>query len=375
MEYMNPSYENNSVGSSNSGGINPGVVGDANGVNQPVSNVISQPVPPMQSSPQDQFGQFEQQIAQQPISSGEGDIYLGGDSEQKSKKGLVIGVVLIIILAIVAGIVAVLMNSGMFTKTEQQKESDLATAYNSFANYVLYGEESTEKVDFNEIGYSAPYFESLAYNERGEYIEKARVKYNELKKIYNDYLDLDNKTDDEEEAGTQSDSNGSNNESNGENELKEFYDSQYDKSYNIELLKSYYVDLAEVNYLTTDDLTYTYIHNGINDARALIEESCATTDSEYELYLYDYLTSLREMMNLNLDSIVLNVDAGCVADDKIIEGCYTLAEAQNEQFQTAIRNTNQAMWNFEDEASQTMKGIFYLLYGVDGINDSGEGEQ
>ena len=348
MEYMNPSYENNSVGSSNSGGINPGVVGDAN-----------QPAMPVQ----------------QPISSGEGDIYLGGDSEQKSKKGLVIGVVLIIILAIVAGIVAVLMNSGMFTKTEQQKESDLATAYNSFANYVLYGEESTEKVDFNEIGYSAPYFESLAYNERGEYIEKARVKYNELKKIYNDYLDLNNKTDDEEEAGTQSDSNGSNNESNGENELKEFYDSQYDKSYNIELLKSYYVDLAEVNYLTTDDLTYTYIHNGINDARALIEESCATTDSEYELYLYDYLTSLREMMNLNLDSIVLNVDAGCVADDKIIEGCYTLAEAQNEQFQTAIRNTNQAMWNFEDEASQTMKGIFYLLYGVDGINDSGEGEQ
>lgn len=400
MEYMNPSYDNNSVGNSNSGGTNPGGVGGAIGgnqpvvgLNQPVSPVVQpvvgaapQPTPPVQ--PQDQFGQFGQQPMMSsemnsPINSGEGDIYLGGNSsEKKSKKGLIIGVVIIIILAIVAGIVAILMNSGMFEKSEQQKESDLATAYNSFANYVMYGEDSTERVNFNEIGNKVPYFETLERDNNGEYIEKAQKYYNKLEEAFNEYM-VNNEnveagkngeaTEEVTEETVEDDTKNEN--SDGitiEEEMKEFYDNQYGGISGIEVLKSYYVDYIKVKPLELRELIEGYTLGGISDVNKLIRDRYTISDSEYEIYLDTYLNKMKKIASLELDIIVAYSDAGCISNNEIIEGCYAITAEQENELEGALNDAVYALMILKNSALQTMRSLFYLLYGVTGIDESME---
>ena len=343
MEYMNPSYDNNSVGNFNSGGMNPGGVVGAN-----------QPVMPMQ----------------QPISSGTDDIILSGDGTGlKSKKGLIISVIVALVVAVVIGVVVALMNSGIFAKSEQEKESNLAAAFNSFANYVMYGEESTEKVNFSDISSSAPYFMDLAYDEREEYIEKAQEKYDNLEAAYYEYMGYDENGElvgiDEEEVVEEENNE---NESNDEDEILEMYKSVYGSIDGIDILESYYVDYASVEPFTEEELVDYYTNNGIIATRDLVDKRYQIFDyAESNEYLNMLFYALKNYWNKEVDYIVGADNNNCISDKSIIENCYSQGEEGQLKFQTELSEVINAQTNFYSNTVLTMESLYYLTYGVDDI--------
>ena len=79
------------------------------------------------------------------VSSGSDDIVIGGVEPKKSKKPMIIALALVGVLAVVAIVLGVVMMSGG-GKGGGSVDS-LKTAFNKYANYALYGVESTEDID------------------------------------------------------------------------------------------------------------------------------------------------------------------------------------------------------------------------------------
>lgn len=122
--YMDPSYNNSSNGAGSSG-ISSGGVGAVGGA--PMGGApVGGNVPAGGSNP----------MMGAPISSGTGDIVLA--PEKKSRKGLIIGLIVgvLIVVGLVAGIF--LTRGGGIGGVNMSTEE----AFNRYANYLLYGEES-----------------------------------------------------------------------------------------------------------------------------------------------------------------------------------------------------------------------------------------
>ena len=134
------------------------------------------------------------QIPQQPvISSGTGDIVLsGGEAPKKSRKGVVILIVLVVVLALVGG-GFLLWQNGVFGggSNSQSQAASLEEKYNSYIDYVLYGENSVEKYSIDGIENWTPYFAGLEGDELESYLQNANTKYADLETVYSQYNTVD----------------------------------------------------------------------------------------------------------------------------------------------------------------------------------------
>ena len=89
-------------------------------------------------------------VGQPVMPAGTGDIVLNADGADKSRKGLVITLIVLVVLAIGAGVGFALWRGGVFGggedsgETVQDKKEDLRVAFNKFANYLYRGEASEE---------------------------------------------------------------------------------------------------------------------------------------------------------------------------------------------------------------------------------------
>lgn len=127
-----------------------------------------------------------------PISSGTGDVVLGGGagaSGQKSHKWVVI-VVILIVLAIAGGLIAMVLLGGK--RNENGGDSggnniaNTRDALNSYVNYVLFGKESSENVDMEMIFNQQAYFisEGLKGKELETYLGVSEEKINKFRELY-----------------------------------------------------------------------------------------------------------------------------------------------------------------------------------------------
>ena len=132
---------------------------------------------PQQSQPVIQTSTPQQPVPQMqgPISSGSGDIVLP-TSEKKSKKGLIIGVVVGAIVVLCVS-VALILNFGNFGS----KQFD---SFNVFANYFLYGKDSDEEIN-GYFEYGASYFiNTLSSTDQiSSFLQEVMEKYNKYLEV------------------------------------------------------------------------------------------------------------------------------------------------------------------------------------------------
>lgn len=205
---MNPSYTN-PTDDANAGGTNPvsppgvstpeqvapsGVVSGqgAQGVQngQPgqatPASVASMPATPVSPSPMSAMPQ------NMPITSGTGDIILGGSApEKKSRKGLIALIVAAVLLVLVGGGL-LLWQSGVFGGGNKPS-AELTSKLREVINYMYSGEESDAPLA--EIPEDAEFkfvteFNSDDYASRSEYFEKAKTLHGETMEVL-----LNNKSD------------------------------------------------------------------------------------------------------------------------------------------------------------------------------------
>ena len=120
----------------------------------PVGTQLNNPAPlqPAPTSPQippQPLRQFSPQSTTSPAAPNMGDIILSDTPPQKSKKGLVIALVLfVIILASGLGVYFFISQNAKNTAntTTQTLASNYREAFNEYANYILYGKDSTDNI-------------------------------------------------------------------------------------------------------------------------------------------------------------------------------------------------------------------------------------
>lgn len=134
----------------------------------------------------------------QPMApSGTGDIVLNADGEGKSRKGLVITLIVLVVLAIGAGVGYALWQGGVFggggSETVQNKKEELRIAFNKFANYLYRGEASEGEFELDWNGTSANELRFMLEDYDGENDENTRREFLNKAKTLGDefYAKLD----------------------------------------------------------------------------------------------------------------------------------------------------------------------------------------
>ena len=122
-----------------------------------------------------------------PIGSATSDVVIGGGAQQKPKKALVIGAIVAVVLIVVGLIVGIMFGRGGGSSDDGQvNTADQKAAFNSYANYVMFGEDSSEDLTEEKMSEYSVYFETLGDNEDAiiKYTLEANKKFGELQSTY-----------------------------------------------------------------------------------------------------------------------------------------------------------------------------------------------
>ena len=118
----------------------------------PVGTQLNNPAPlqPAPTSPQippQPLRQFSPQSTTSPAAPNMGDIILSDTPPQKSKKGLIIWLIVLAITLITIGVIFVIFYIQPQSDTNIHKDpATIQNKFNKYANYVLYGEDSAEQI-------------------------------------------------------------------------------------------------------------------------------------------------------------------------------------------------------------------------------------
>lgn len=253
--------------------------------------------------------------------SDQGDIILTPTpgSNKKPKTALIILAVFIII-ALFAGIAYLILNRG---SGDQVSQNDLKESFNSYANYVLYGKESTENLtEIPDAGF-APYFEELNSDERVQYVTTATEKYDKFTSLY--YAEGRN-TDDLTDTNP---------------------------------LQDYFQDYPRVNALGEQDVLELYNRYGKSEATEMIDNNYNITNISNNMAVY--VDDLNELSLTYLD-IVANIGtSGCLKDGTVIEGCYTLTENESNRMKIFFDITDMQN-SFYSRAINALNNLYEELY-------------
>lgn len=206
----------------------------------------------------------------------------------------------------------------------QQDAGEMKEKYNSYVNYVLFGEESTEAPSFETMEEAQPYFESLQGGGEGAYLEQANYKYGELQEAYLAY--------------------------------------DGDLAVNMETLKLFFQDLARVQDITMAEIANTYVAGGEKAVENLIIERFANNGTK--LYFDDYLNAERDYAELLLRIVINAGAAGCINGNQLVEGCYTMTETEGMELNNKLSGVMTAKNTLRYNAMETLEIIYDDLYGL-----------
>lgn len=221
-----------------------------------------------------------------PVSSGTGDIVLGG-GQKKSKRGLIIGIILGLVL-VVGVVVGVLVLPGVL------KTNDNKVAFNKYANFVLYGNEDE---GYRGTDYEISYFESQMSD-----IEKARAFFDKADVLWS-------KTDVEISGDLGA-------EYSQQREMYEFLSVIYKR------------DILRRNVVTE-----YYIENGEEATKKYIDEYYDVSEETSNLYLRDLKETFSLWGNSIMDKIAIYDNVGCLTQFEDY-GCFN-DKASDEQKEKA----------------------------------------
>ena len=206
----------------------------------------------------------------------------------------------------------------------QQEAGNIKGKYNSYVNYVMFGKESNETPVLEVMEDAQPYFENLQGEGEGVYLEQATFKYDELQEAYLAY------------GG--------------------------DLAVNLDTLKLYFQDLAQTKGVTMAEIVNAYASGGEKAAENLIVERFVNNGTR--LYFDDYLNAEKEYAEFLLRVVINAGAAGCISGGQLVEGCYTMTEAEGMELNSKFNNVMTTKNTLRFNAMETLEIIYENLYGA-----------
>lgn len=273
----------------NSSQVNPGQAQGFVGAQpiQSVQPVVSGPTqqPRTVQSPMQQSMQFQPQM----MSSGAEDVLLGSGAEpKKSRKGLIVGIVLAMLVLVGVGAGAMLF-SKKNTANEIAKSKD---TFNAYANYLLFGDavDNAIDVEINDAG-------SAVYALDCENKTQAECKdfFEEAKKLLDNFRNSNYKEGLSEESISE----------------VENYFSIFDEYYK-------YIVFGEMN---DDAVLALYVENGYDGAIEYVENYYSDLINSDDTFLASYGNYGVEKTKILIDNIRELEQAGCIVDGQNDQKC------------------------------------------------------
>ena len=261
-----------------------------------------------------------------------GDIILPPTPTNQSKKRVVL-IVIVVIVALLAITLGILLRCTGGGQNGSSSPGSLKEAFNSYANYIISGEDKNSDVDIELVQTTEPYFYSIEdATDLKNYVEKANQKYQAFSDKY--------------------------------------YESE-DNVLEIESIKAYYQGVASTHLFTEGSLLKEYINGGVSGAEEYIYKTF-----DYDLNdpalgtLSPYITASRTLAVLQLDNFKKLSTLGCIKNDTIVEGCYQNSESENGAISEAILEKWQAENTIYYQATQTLVSSYNEINNED--NSTGE---
>ena len=274
-------------------GIAPGAAVNASvGV-----GAASAPAP--QAQPQMTQTQFSTQpqfpMRPQVVVSGTGDVVLGGVEPKKSKRGLIVVIVLCLMISVV-GLVAYVFNrnTNRDTGSVQTLAGNYREAFNEYANYILYGKDSLNDI---ENSYQPDVFYAIwqAADEKDEaFFDKSKVLFgnitNQLQKQENsiDFIAFND------------------------------YANTFD----------FYYLYNTVPKISSADILEKYLQNGKEAVSEYINSSYEAFEESSDL-AQSYGRGQKEIDLLTLDQIDIAHANGCIENGAINQSCFNSLEMKD----------------------------------------------
>lgn len=258
-----------------------------------------------------------------PLSSGSGDIVLVPDTQTSGerRKWIVAGLIALIVVAAIAAVVLFFIMRGQ--NGGQASKGEVKKAFNEYANYVLFGKESSEDFDIETIN-GKPYFLTLDDEENERYLKNADDKYWKFEKAYYD---------------------------NGGAE-------------DVEPLKAFYQDYASVQLLTLNRIASYYSYNDKTFVESLIKDRYQLVDGMNQ-DLHSLLIMEKELADLELKIVIDADSAGCLDSQGLISGCYTISDEEKDELSNLTLSTVSIIDAIESKAKSTVEMVYDDIYGIE----------
>lgn len=274
-----------------------------------------------------------------PIGSGNGDIILNNTPQKKTNKIVIIVLVTLVGLLVLAGILFLIFGRGGGKVSLNTQNS-----FNRYANYFLYGEDKTDKIEgeFNEE--NEPYFQKAMLEfgsvERDEYLAN-------LKQYYESFYNQIKETEQEDESV-----------------------SEWIEEYNTKfvLVTSYYGGAV----LDQSDLLEAYVLGGEDSVYELITDKLSPYADLGEIFEIDYYNTAIEMARDNLDYIMAYESAGCLANGQIDYSCAVEKNVEGNN-SDIVDSMNENYWDLLATINNSEYSLYSGIYGYRNMI-YGEGE-
>lgn len=237
-----------------------------------------------------------------PTPSVTGDIVLS--TEPKKKKTGIIVLLILVVLAIVTGVGYVIWTNVSGGGGGKTAPVGVKEAFNRYANYFVYGEESTEPIgaeSFDAVEES--YFEEQTKTlsaERVEYFDNTETYFKNFYDVYSKTL-----SDDQDQG-------------------KDVLAMLDDYGERLNLVADYY----KGNDVTRPMVVEEYVSNGESSAKTLINDTLARYKDIGDIYGMNYYNVALERANEMLDLVKIYESNGCIKEGSLDYDCAFAIQGQ-----------------------------------------------
>lgn len=244
----------------------------------------------------------------------------------KTKKIGVWNVWLIVLVAIVLclSIVLIIWLALSGSNDGGESFSDTTNSFNSYINYVVYGQENNGAINIDDVAGAQPYFESVSGDDLEQYLLKAKEKYTVFSNLY----------------------------SNGDGNVL-----------GIESMDIYFYDYAKNHTISMGSYLDLYEKNGVEGIDNFIKERFPESSSD--VIYNSYIDDEKQFANLCAKIFTTAESAGCRGEDgAFTEGCYNMSEQESENLSSVMGKIDNDENILYDNAVSAILALYEELYGV-----------
>lgn len=266
-----------------------------------------------------------------PISSGQSDVVLSSGGGKKNSKIWMIVSIILVLLGVGVGVVAVVMLNGQKEQNNTAITGEVKKKFNSYANYILTGENSDDDIDISSIYNSDYYADGVLFNQEN-LSENIKIKADFLNNLEEKY-----------------------------NALIKVYDGPYDLSD----IQVYFYDFAKLKTLNESEIFDNYISLGAQATQELIKSNLKIQGIEYNKNLLNFLQAENKLELALVDYYNELNNAGCIMNGVLNDECADLNIETGEIVMAAGEGVFRAENSLSNGARTTLENVYGEIYDID----------